>query len=428
MFFDSNIIIIFSSIYLYSSYPDQKTHILYIYLISLSRGLSRTFVEQEGQMEADKIIHEKYNFIEKCINNIAINVNSKKYNDYVVRKQSLQAILNSSRNQYMLAAISNNIDNSDIDLNSVIDSLSILSSINKLVNQVVEFSECVSAENTKYEKIKINADLKQLQVAVSVPTPVLKANNTRKCVDCNINLIIIYEVAELVCPKCSQIDKFSSSMFEENYVIDNAQNNKFIKNTSVDRHIRVCLDHILANEPIEEIGDKNDAENRYGEKIVKQIIDAIKSEKKVLKHTNIYDFRNILKRLKLTKYNKNIPRLMKLVTGVGPPAISENTYQLVIHLFTSSMELLNDIKQQKYKKGDTDFSDKYSSYYSHYIYKILEAKLAKDNPERRILYYIYLQSQDTINSHDADWFSICPKLGIKPISTDKNFAITHYLP
>ena len=379
-------------------------------------------------MEADKIIHEKYNFIEKCINNIAINVNSKKYNDYVVRKQSLQAILNSSRNQYMLAAISNNIDNSDIDLNSVIDSLSILSSINKLVNQVVEFSECVSAENTKYEKIKINADLKQLQVAVSVPTPVLKANNTRKCVDCNINLIIIYEVAELVCPKCSQIDKFSSSMFEENYVIDNAQNNKFIKNTSVDRHIRVCLDHILANEPIEEIGDKNDAENRYGEKIVKQIIDAIKSEKKVLKHTNIYDFRNILKRLKLTKYNKNIPRLMKLVTGVGPPAISENTYQLVIHLFTSSMELLNDIKQQKYKKGDTDFSDKYSSYYSHYIYKILEAKLAKDNPERRILYYIYLQSQDTINSHDADWFSICQKLGIKPISTDKNFAITHYLP
>ena len=130
----------------------------------------------------------------------------------------------------------------------------------------------------------------------------------------------------------------------------------------------------------------------------------------------------------MTKYNKNIPRLMKLVTGVGPPAISENTYQLVIHLFTSAMELLNDIKQQKYKKGDTDFSDKYSSYYSHYIYKILEAKLAKDNPERRILYYIYLQSQDTINSHDADWFSICPKLGIKPISTDKNFAITHYLP
>jgi phage FluMu protein Com len=379
-------------------------------------------------METDKIIHEKYNFIEKCINNIDINTKSKKYNEYIAHRQSLQDILNSSRNQYMLAAISNNIDNSDINLNDVIDSLSILTSIKKLVNQVVEFSECVSAENIKYEKIKINADLKQLQTAVSVPTQISKVNNVRKCADCNINLIIIYEVAELVCPKCSQIDKFSSSMFEENYVIDNAQNNKFIKNTSVDRHIRVCLDHILANEPIEEIGDKNDAENRYGEKIVKQIINAIKSEKKILQHTTIYDFRKILKRLKLTKYNKNIPRLMKLVTGIGPPTISENTYQLVIHLFTSSMELLNDIKQQKYKKGDTDFSDKYSSYYSHYIYKILEAKLAKDNPERRVLYYIYLQSQDTINSHDADWFSICEKLGIKPIPTDKDFAIRHYLP
>jgi hypothetical protein len=379
-------------------------------------------------MEVDKIIHEKYNFIEKCINNIEINPNNVKYNDHIKRRQSIQNMLNSSRNQYMLAALSNNIDSSDIDLNSVIDSLSILSGINKLVSQVVDFSECVSTENIKYEKIKINEDLKQLQVAVSVPIQTSKANIARKCVDCNINLIIIYEVAELVCPKCSQIDKFSSSMFEENYVIDNAQNNKFIKNTSVDRHIRVCLDHILANEPIDEIGDKMDTENRYGEKIVKQIIDAIKSEKKILTHTTIYDFRNILKRLKLTKYNKNIPRLMKLVTGIGPPTISEHTYQLIIHLFTSSMELLNDIKQQKYKKGDTDFSDKYSSYYSHYIYKILEAKLAKDNPERRLLYYIYLQSQDTINSHDADWFSICDKLGIKPIPTDKNFAITYYLP
>ena len=119
---------------------------------------------------------------------------------------------------------------------------------------------------------------------------------------------------------------------------------------------------------------------------------------------------------------------MKLVTGIGPPTISEHTYQLVIHLFTNSMELLNDIKQQKYKNGDNDFSDKYSSYYSHYIYKILESKLTKDNPERRILYYIYLQSQDTINSHDADWFSIFDKLGIKPIPTDRKSAITCYLP
>ena len=368
-------------------------------------------------METDKIIHEKYNFIEKCINNIEINPDSIKYNDHIKRKQLIQHILNTNRNQYMLAALTNSIDSANFnDLNAVIDSLSILSSINKIVSQVVDFSECISAENIKYEKIKINADLKQLQIDVLV------------CVDCNINLIVIYEVAELICPKCSQIDKYSSSMFEENYVIDNAQNNKFIKNNSVDRHIRVCLDHILAIEPIDEIGDKNDTNNVYGEKIIKQIISIIKSEKKILKHTTVYDFRTILKQLKCTKYNKNIPRLMKLVTGIGPPTISEHTYQLVIHLFTNSMELLNDIKQQKYKNGDNDFSDKSSSYYSHFIYKILEAKLAKDNPERRVLYYIYLQSQDTINNHDTDWFSICDKLGIKPIPTDRNTAITCYLP
>jgi len=380
-------------------------------------------------METDKIIHEKYNFIEKCINNIEINPDSVKYHDHIKHKESIQQKLNYSRTQYMLETLTNSIDNTIFnDINDVIDSLSILSSINKLVGQVVDFSERISSENITYEKIKINADLKQLQIAVSVPAQLTKTNPARKCSDCNINLIILYDVAELICPKCSQIDKFSSSMFEENYVVDNAQNNKFINNNSVDRHIRVCLDHILAIEPIEEIGDKNDIENVYGEKIIKQIINIIKSEKKILKHTTVYDFRNILKRLKLTKYNKNIPRLMKLVTGVGPPTLSEYIYQLVIYLFTSSIELLNDIKQQKYKNGDNDFSDKSSSYYSHFIYKILEAKLAKDNPERRVLYYIYLQSQDTINNHDADWFSICDKLGIKPIPTDRNSAITCYLP
>ena len=198
-------------------------------------------------METDKIIHEKYNFIEKCINNIEINLDSVKYNDHIKRKQSIQHTLNSSRNQYMLETLTNSIDNTIFnDINDVIDSLSILSSINKLVGQVVEFSECISSENIKYEKIKINADLKQLQIAVAVPAQLTKTNPVRKCVDCNINLIILYDVAELICPKCNQIDKFSSSMFEENYVIDNAQNNKFINNNIVDRHIRVCLDHILA--------------------------------------------------------------------------------------------------------------------------------------------------------------------------------------
>ena len=110
-------------------------------------------------METDKIIHEKYNFIEKCINNIEINPDSIKYNDHIKRKQLIQHILNTNRNQYMLAALTNSIDSANFnDLNAVIDSLSILSSINKIVSQVVDFSECISAENIKYEKIKINEE------------------------------------------------------------------------------------------------------------------------------------------------------------------------------------------------------------------------------------------------------------------------------
>ena len=85
-------------------------------------------------METDKIIHEKYNFIEKCINNIEINPDSVKYSDHIKRRQSIQNTLNASRNQYMLATLASSIDSTIFnDINAVIDSLSILSSINKLV-------------------------------------------------------------------------------------------------------------------------------------------------------------------------------------------------------------------------------------------------------------------------------------------------------
>ncbi len=59
------------------------------------------------------------------------------------------------------------------------------------------------------------------------------------------------------------------------------------------------------------------------------------------------------------------------------------------------------------------------NYYPYYIYKILDAILpAEGDPgetpetrdQRRVLYYIYLQSQETLDNDDLGWKEICEEL------------------
>jgi hypothetical protein len=69
------------------------------------------------------------------------------------------------------------------------------------------------------------------------------------------------------------------------------------------------------------------------------------------------------------------------------------------------------------------------NYYPYYIYKIADSILPEDDYEnRRILYYIYIQSKETVESDDLNWELICnyiPELTYKP--TDR-MAYLKYQP
>ena len=69
------------------------------------------------------------------------------------------------------------------------------------------------------------------------------------------------------------------------------------------------------------------------------------------------------------------------------------------------------------------------NYYPYYIYKILDQLLAADDYEnRRVLYYIYIQSKETVEADDADWEQICLELAeIDYVPTDRTKALEYRL-
>lgn len=382
-------------------------------------------------IDSDKVINGRYELVRKTI----AKITSK----FKLQQAKFEAELEDIENKYLiltghLFGLANKGECSKKFVNGefkrLVSSESIIAVADNLFKRVIKFLDSINVGKVKKTKKTIDRELARIiELYECFGTENLKTLNqpiaNSKCEDCNIDLMTDFENSELICPNCSQIDKFSGSIFEEQYIADNTQNNKFTKTSSPDRHVKVCLDHILANEPLEEIGNKDDLENLHGEKLVKQLKDLIRKENKILLLTTVYDFRDMLKTIKRTKFNKNIPLLMKLVTGKGPPPISESIYQLVLKLFSVAIEIQSSIKQKKYRDFNEDYSDKYSSYYSHHIYKILEAKIPEAHPSRRILYYIYLQAQDTLNKHDHDWFEVCEQLKIKPISTNKSYALRY---
>ena len=125
----------------------------------------------------------------------------------------------------------------------------------------------------------------------------------------------------------------------------------------------------------------------------------------------------MLKEIKQTSLNRNIPLILKKLTGIGPPSLSEQLLQKVEKIFDKIVE----VEEKRDRPGRTN-----RNYYPYYIYKIFDSVLDKDDPSRGVLYYIYLQSEDTLEKDDLDWYEICksvPELKARP--TNRDITLLH---
>lgn len=222
------------------------------------------------------------------------------------------------------------------------------------------------------------------------------------CDECAVEMTVDVDTAELTCPRCSRARALDGTVFDDaqfyNQEGQKAKSGSFNPN----RHYLLWITHIQAQEPEEEIGDKEDPENNYGEKLLEGMRQLIVKDRKVLRLLTIDDFRRLLQRLGRTDLNKNLPLIMKKMTGIAPPQLPEHYLQKAARIFMKAIAI-----DEKLRCLDNPNR----SYYPYYIYKIFDGILPADDMEnRRILCYIYLQGDDTLDKNDTRWQRICGEL------------------
>lgn len=242
--------------------------------------------------------------------------------------------------------------------------------------------------------------------------------NYNKCSLCANIMTIDSGKSELRCDKCGMIRELIGTVFDDTQFYSQEGQKAKSGTFNPNRHFQFWWSHILAKEPEEELGDKKDQDNLYGEKVLKQIKNIIIRDHKVLQLLTVNDIRSILREIEKTDLNKNVPLILKKITGIGPPHIPNYITIKVENLFTKAIEIGERIKHNKRINRN---------YYPYYIYRIIEAiTTEKDTEIRRILYYIYIQSKETVESDDIDWERICMEL--KEISykpTDRTLGLKY---
>lgn len=242
--------------------------------------------------------------------------------------------------------------------------------------------------------------------------------NYNKCSLCANIMTIDSGKSELRCDRCGMIRELVGTVFDDTQFYSQEGQKAKSGTFNPNRHFQFWWSHILAKEPEEELGDKKDSDNLYGEKVLKQIRTIIARDHKVLQLLTVNDIRLILREIEKTDLNKNVPLILKKITGIGPPYIPNHITIKVENLFTKAIEIGERIKHNKRINRN---------YYPYYIYRIIEAiTTEKDAELRRILYYIYIQSKETVESDDIDWERICAEL--KEISykpTDRTLGLKY---
>jgi hypothetical protein len=226
--------------------------------------------------------------------------------------------------------------------------------------------------------------------------------------------------SELRCcdAECGTIRELVGTVFDDSQFYSQEGQKAKSGTFNPNRHFQFWWAHILAREPEEEIGDKSDPDNLYGEKLLLDLRAVVVRDRKVLRLLTVNDVRAMLREAGRTDLNKNVPLVLKKLTGVGPPQIADAMAGRVENLFTKAIEIGERVR----RPGRVN-----RNYYPYYIYKILDQLLAEDDFEnRRVLYYIYVQSKETVEADDADWEQICIELAeITYVPTDRTKALKY---
>ncbi len=244
--------------------------------------------------------------------------------------------------------------------------------------------------------------------------------NYEQCQSCGMDMIVDPTRSVLKCAGegCGTLRELVGTVFDDAQFYSQEGQKAKSGTFNPNRHFQFWWVHIHAREPEEEIGDKNDPENQYGERLLSTLGSIVVRDGQILRLLTIYDIRNMLDEINRTDLNKNAPLILKKLTGIGPPQPSDTLTAKVENLFTKGIEIGERVRRPDRVNRN---------YYPYYIMKILEELLPPDDVEaRRIFYYIYVQSKETVEADDDDWEMICEELGeVRYRPTDRSLGLRY---
>jgi hypothetical protein len=243
--------------------------------------------------------------------------------------------------------------------------------------------------------------------------------NYEQCPVCSHEMTIDTGRSVLRCTECGAIQELVGTVFDDAQFYSQEGQKAKSGTFNPNRHFQFWWTHILAREPEDEIGDKDDPDNQYGERILETLRSIVTRDNKLLRLTTVNDVRAMLREIGRTDLNKNVPLIMKKLTGIGPPQVPDSIAARVENLFTKAIEVGERIR----RTGRVN-----RNYYPFYILKILAQVLPEDDYDnRRVLYYIYIQSRETVEADDADWEQVCLELSpeLTYVPTDRTLGLKY---
>lgn len=221
--------------------------------------------------------------------------------------------------------------------------------------------------------------------------------NNDICDVCGEPMISVLDRAELVCRNNACCSVKESFVFEEIQMYNKSANliSTHGKFTPV-KHFEACWEQLLARESE---GDLINKKFKYTtiEALMNALKKIINRDKKIVKLLSVDELREMLSEIGRPDLNKNTSLLLKKLTGIGPPQLSNDLKIKALNLFMKAIEVSAFLDDMGINRN----------YYPYYMFKILFQLIPNGSPEKRVLYYIHFQGDDTVTAKDIRWERIC---------------------
>jgi len=134
-------------------------------------------------------------------------------------------------------------------------------------------------------------------------------------------------------------------------------------------------------------------------------------------HPHLLDvtkIRKLLHSVERSELNQNASLILKKLTGLEPPTLSEEKRVKGGLKFSQVLQALSTLGLAGNR-----------NYYPYYIYKIYDLVLDDDDSDRLLLWFIHMQGATTLGNNDFEWRKICDVLGWEARPTDL-IKVTRY--